>query len=198
MDEQARGLLEVAGSLLGELDLEVVIDRLLESARELTKARYAALGVLNSSKTELERFITVGISEDARAEIGTLPRGRGVLGELILNPVPLRLAEVGDHPHSYGFPLGHPPLRSFLGVSILAGGVPFGSLYLTETAGRAEFSSADEESAEIARAVSGAPDLQVILELVAKRGRALVSARALLIELVDGSELVVAAAAGRR
>lgn len=236
MDEQARGLLEVAGSLLGELDLEVVIDRLLESARELTKARYAALGVLNSSKTELERFITVGISQDARAEIGTLPRGRGVLGELILNPVPLRLAEVGDHPHSYGFPLGHPPMRSFLGVPILAGGVPFGSLYLTEKAGRAEFSSADEESAttlarfagvaidhaqrytgaaaradelartvaafeattEITRAVSGAPDLQVILELVAKRGRALVSARALLIELVDGSELVVAAAAGRR
>ena len=108
MDVQTRSLLDVAGSVLGELDLEIVIERVLESARELTGARYAALGVLDASRTELERFITLGVSDDARAEIGALPRGRGVLGELILNPVPLRLTEVGQHPHSYGFPLGHP------------------------------------------------------------------------------------------
>jgi signal transduction histidine kinase len=157
-----------------------------------------------------------------------------VLGELILNPVLLRLAEVGEHPHSYGFPPGHPPMRSFLGVPILIGGEPFGSLYLTEKAGGKPFTDGDEESAvtlarfagvaidharrytsaasrgdelartvaafeattEITRAVGGVTDLEVILELVAKRGRALVGARALLIELVDGSELVVAAGAG--
>jgi GAF domain-containing protein len=114
------------------LDLEVVIDRLLDSARESTGARYAALGVLDGSGTELERFITAGISDEVRAQIGELPRGRGVLGELLRNPVPLRLVEVGDHPRSYGFPLGHPRMRSFLGVPILAGGVLFGSLYLAE------------------------------------------------------------------
>ena len=234
MDEQARGLLDVAGRVLGELDLEIVIDRVLESARGLTGARYAALGVLDSSRTELERFITVGVDEHARTEIGVLPRGRGVLGELILDPVPLRLAEIGQHPRSYGFPLGHPPMHTFLGVPILIGGVPFGSLYLTEKAGGGQFTDADEESvttlarfsgvaidharrytgaaargdelartvaafeatAEITRAVSGVTDLEMILELVAKRGRALVSAGALLIELVDGGELVVAAGAG--
>ncbi|MHB1837803.1 MAG: sensor histidine kinase [Solirubrobacteraceae bacterium] len=234
MDEETRSLLEVAGSVLGDLDLEVVIDTVLESARELTGARYAALGVLDSSRTELERFITLGVDEHIHAEVGALPRGRGVLGELILNPVPLRLADVGEHPHSYGFPLGHPPMHSFLGVPILIGGEPFGSLYLTEKAGGGEFTDTDEESAvtlarfagvamdharrytgaasrgdelartvaafeatsEISRAVGGVTDLGVILELVAKRGRALVGARALVIELVDGGELVVAAGAG--
>jgi two-component system, NarL family, sensor histidine kinase DevS len=236
MDEQARGLLDAAGSVLGELDLEIVIDRLLASARELTGARYAALGVLDCTRTELERFITVGIDEHARAEIGALPRGRGVLGELILDPVPLRLAEVGQHPHSYGFPVGHPPMHSFLGVPIVIGGVPFGSLYLTEKAGGGQFTDADEESVttlarfacvaidharrytgaaargeelarsvaaleattEIARAVGGETDLELILELVAKRGRALVGARTVLIELVSGNQLVVAAVAGDR
>jgi signal transduction histidine kinase len=234
MDEQARNLLDVAGGVLGELDLEVVIDRVLNAARELTGARYAALGVLNASRTELERFITVGVDEKVRTMIGLLPRGRGVLGELIRDPVALRLADAGAHARSYGFPVGHPPMHTFLGVPILAGGVPFGSLYLTEKAGGAQFTDADQESAmtlawfagvaidharrytgaaerrdelarmvaafeattEIARVVGGETDLEVILELVAKRGRALVSARALLIELVDGRELVIAAAAG--
>jgi hypothetical protein len=99
-------LLEVAGGVLGELDLDVVLDRVLHSARALTGARYAALGVLDASRTELARFITVGIDERVRAEFGVLPRGRGVLGELIRDPVLLRLAEVGEHPRSYGFPLG--------------------------------------------------------------------------------------------
>jgi signal transduction histidine kinase len=234
MDDEAHFLLGVAESVLGELCLDVVVDRVLLSARALTGARYAALGVFDASATKLDRFITVGMGEDARAEIGELPRGRGVLGELIRHPVPLRVAEVGEHPQSYGFPLGHPPMHSFLGVPILAGGVLFGSLYLTEKAGGGEFTDSDEESAstlarfagiaidharryacaaerrdelaqmvaaleattEITAAVGGATDVRVILEVVAKRGRALVSARMLVIELLDGSELVVAAAAG--
>jgi signal transduction histidine kinase len=234
MDEQARNLLDVAGGVLGELDLEVVIDRVLNAARELTGARYAALGVLNASRTELERFITVGVDQEVHSMIGLLPRGRGVLGELIRDPVALRLADVGAHARSYGLPVGHPPMHTFLGVPILAGGVPFGSLYLTEKVGGAQFTDADQDSAmtlawfagvaidharrytgaaerrdelarmvaafeattEIARVVGGETDLDVILELVAKRGRALVSARALLIEIVDGKGLVVAAAAG--
>ena len=102
--------------------------------------------MLDGSRTELDRFITVGIDEHVRAEIGALPRGRGVLGELIRDPVPLRLSEVGEHPRSYGFPLGHPPMHSFLGVPILVGGVPFGSLYLTEKADGNQFTDEDEES----------------------------------------------------
>ncbi len=236
MDEQGRSLLEVADGVLGELDVDVVVDRVLDSARALTGARYAALGVLDASRLELGRFITVGIDERVRREIGVLPRGRGVLGELIRDPVPLRLSDVGEHPRSYGFPLGHPPMRSFLGVPVLVGGMPFGSLYLTEKADGGQFTDEDEESVatlarfagraidharrysgaaargeelarmvaaleattEVTRAVGGATDVDVILELVAKRGRALVSAQALLIEIVDGDELVVAAAAGDR
>lgn len=220
--------------MLADLDLDQVLDRVLESAQELTEARYAALGVLNETRTELSRFLTRGIDEASHAMIGALPRGRGVLGALINDPVPLRLDDVGRHPRSYGFPAGHPPMHAFLGVPILVGGTPFGNLYLTEKAGGAQFSETDEQAVavlaefagvaidharrytgasqrrdelertvaaleattQIARAVGGETDLEVILELVAKRGRALVSARALLIELRRNNELVVAAGAG--
>jgi signal transduction histidine kinase len=234
IDRNTQGILEVARSVLTELDLDQVLDRVLESAQELTDARYAALGVLNESRTELASFLTRGIEEAAHRTIGALPRGRGVLGALISDPVPLRLGDVGQHPRSYGFPAGHPPMNTFLGVPILVDGTPFGNLYLTEKAGGAQFTDADEQAVgalaefagvaidharrytgasqrreelertvaaleattQIARAVGGETDLEVILELVAKRGRALVSARALLIELSQRNELVVAAGAG--
>ena len=228
------GILGVARSVLAELDLDVVLDRVLEAGQELTEARYAAVGVLNESKSELIRFLTRGIDEDAHAAIGQLPRGRGVLGVLIEDPEPLRVVDIGRHPRSYGFPYGHPPMHTFLGVPILVEGSPFGNLYLTEKAGGAEFSEADEQAAvvlaefagvainharrytgtrehrdelkravaaldattQVARAIGGETDLEVILELVAKRGRALVSARALLIGLVQGEEFLIAAGAG--
>jgi|SRR5271166_227313 len=234
VDSATRGILEVARSVLGELDLDVVLDRVLESAQELTEARYAALGVLNDSKTALGRFLTRGIDEASHAKIGALPSGRGVLGVLITDPMPLRLDEVGAHPRSYGFPAGHPPMHTFLGVPVLVAGQPYGNLYLTEKAGGEEFTDTDEQAVsvlaefagvavanarrytgaserrdelertvaaleattQIARAVAGETDLDVVLELVAKRGRALVSARALLIELRQRNELVIAAGAG--
>ena len=136
----------LARDCLSELDVEIVLRRVLESARELSGARYAALGVTNEARTELERFITVGVDEDERERIGDLPRGRGVLGELIAHPVPLRLADVGAHPHSYGFPPGHPPMKTFLGVPVLIRGVPFGNLYLTEKVDGEEFTEQDEET----------------------------------------------------
>ncbi len=220
--------------MLSELDLDVVLDRVLQSAQELTEARYAALGVLNDSRTELVRFLTRGIDEEAHAAIGSLPRGRGVLGALIEEPKPLRIGDVSSYPRSYGFPHEHPPMHGFLGVPILIEGEPYGNLYLTEKAGGAEFTQGDEESVvvladfaavaidharkytgtrehrdelqrtvaaleattQIARAVGGETDPDVVLQLVAKRGRALVSARALLIELERGEELEVAAGAG--
>jgi signal transduction histidine kinase len=227
-------LIDAGRGLLSELDLETVLDRLLQTAADLTGARYVALGVLDEGRRELARFLTRGIDEATHRAIGDLPRGRGILGVLIDDPRPLRLEDVGDHPRSYGFPPGHPPMRSFLGVPILIRGQAWGNLYLTEKAGGEPFSSEDEEAvivladwaaiaienaglyrdvaarreeleravrglqatAAIARAIGGETDLDRILELVVKRGRALMEARDVLIMLRVGDELVIAAGAG--
>jgi len=141
--------LDVGRALVAELDPEAVLVRIVEEARGITGARYAALGVLNSERTELERFLTSGIDAADRAAIGALPRGRGVLGVVIEHPRPLRLAEVGEHPRSYGLPAAHPRMHSFLGVPILIRGQAWGNLYLTGKDGAAEFSDADEEAAVI-------------------------------------------------
>ena len=139
-------VLDVARGVLGALDVECVLERVLESARELAGARYAAMGILDDSRTALARFITTGIDESTRARIGSPPTGHGVLGELIRNPAPLRIANVGDHPLSYAFPAGHPPMESFLGVPVVVAGEPFGNLYLTEKHGGGEFTPADERA----------------------------------------------------
>ena len=229
-----RRLLEVGRALVAELDVESVLQQVLETGQELTEARYAALGILDEHKRELERFLFRGIDEQQRRVIGPLPRGRGVLGELIRRPEPLRLARVGGHPHSFGFPPGHPPMTTFLGVPIAIRGEVFGNLYLTDKSGAQEFSEADEElvvvlaewaaiaidnarlyqdverrSAELERAVRGLEatanvvrsvgfetDLERVLELVAKRGRALVDARSMLILLEESDFLRVAWQAG--
>src|SRR5215204_1441630 len=125
---QLERLLLLGPSLAEDLDLETVLRRVVDAAREVTGARYAALGVLDPSGQGLERFITAGLSEDEIARIGDLPRGRGVLGELISHPTPLRLGDVGDHPRSYGFPMGHPAMHSFLGVPIRVRGEVYGNL----------------------------------------------------------------------
>ncbi|HEU4656549.1 MAG TPA: GAF domain-containing sensor histidine kinase [Capillimicrobium sp.] len=147
LDEpRLRRVLEVGRTVVSELDLETVLQRVLNEARDLTGARYAALGILDDQRRELERFLTVGIGREQHATIGDLPRGRGVLGVLIEDPRPLRLADVGHHARSYGFPLGHPPMRSFLGVPVLVRGQAFGNLYLTDKEGAEEFDEADEEA----------------------------------------------------
>lgn len=232
-EHRLRRLIDVGRGLVAQLDLEAVLREVVEVARELTGARYAALGILDEDRRELERFIYVGIDEETRAEIGDLPRGRGVLGELIRNPAPLRLREVGEHPRSYGFPPGHPPMHSFLGVPIVVRGQAYGNLYLAEKEG-GDFDDADEEAAtvlaewaavtifnvrlygqseeergaleravhaleattEIARAVGGETDPGRVLETIAKRARALVGARSLLVLLRDGERCEVVAAAG--
>ena len=119
----------------------------MEAARDLTSAEYAALGVLDRDGKELERFIYLGIDDETRRAIGSLPRGRGVLGELIREPVPLRLRDVNEHPHAYGFPPGHPPMHSFLGVPITVRGEAYGNLYMTEKQGAEEFDEDDEAAA---------------------------------------------------
>jgi signal transduction histidine kinase len=149
LDEgRLRNLIDVGRSLVAELDPEVIFRRVLEVACDLTGARYAALGVLDEDRHELERFITHGIDEEGRRAIGNLPRGRGVLGLLIEQPRPLRLGNVGRHPRSYGFPPGHPPMTTFLGVPVVIRGHAWGNLYLTEKA-EGEFDEADEQSAVV-------------------------------------------------
>jgi signal transduction histidine kinase len=226
-------LLEVGRSLVAELHLPNVLDRVLEVAREITGARYAALGILDEEKRELEQFLTVGIDDEQRSRIGSLPRGHGVLGLLIRDPRPLRLDDVGSHPDSYGFPPDHPPMKTFLGVPVLIRGEAWGNLYLTDKQG-GPFTEEDEEAllvladwaaiaidnarlyegvqrrrgeleravrgleatTEIARALAGETELERVLELVVKRGRALVEATAVVIMLIEGEELVVEATAG--
>jgi len=146
-DDRFRRLIDVGSNLLSELDLEAVLQSVVEAARELTGARYAALGVLDRERRELERFINVGIDEETRRQIGNLPRGRGILGELIREPVPLRLRDINEHPHAYGYPPGHPPMHSFLGVPIAVRGEIYGNLYMTEKQGADEFDEPDEEAA---------------------------------------------------
>jgi signal transduction histidine kinase len=147
-DRLAR-LLEVGRGLVAELQLEAVLDRLLETAADLTGARYAALGVLDSDRVELARFITRGIDDETHRAIGDLPRGRGILGVLIREPKPLRLEDVTVDPRSYGFPINHPPMHTFLGVPVIIRGEAWGNLYLTEKAGGEQFDEADEAAVTV-------------------------------------------------
>ena len=140
-----RRLVQVGRALVSNPDHEAILREVLGAARELTGARYAALGILSPDRERLERFITLGIDEETRTRIGPPPEGKGVLGVLISNPKPLRLSKVGEHPSSYGFPEHHPPMNTFLGVPILIRGEAFGNLYLTEKQD-GEFTEMDEES----------------------------------------------------
>ena len=117
LDEQRlRRLIDAGRTLIAKLDVEAVLQQLLDVAREVTGARYAAVGVLDESRQTLERFVTAGIDPDTHRAIGDLPTGRGILGQLIEDPRPLRLEHIGDHPRSYGFPSAHPEMETFLGV----------------------------------------------------------------------------------
>ena len=141
-----RQLLDVGRSLTAELDLDVLLERVMQTARELCGARYAALGVLDDERRELAQFLTAGEDEADHVAIGHLPRGRGILGLLIDQPVPIRLHDVSEHPRSYGFPPGHPPMRSFLGAPIVVRGQAWGNLYLTEKEGAEDFDDDDVEA----------------------------------------------------
>jgi len=148
-------LLAVGNAIVAELDLETVLRAIVEAARDLTDSEYAALGVLDREGNELERFIYLGIDDETRQQIGPLPHGRGVLGELIRHPEPLRLRDVEEHPHAYGFPPGHPPMHSFLGVPIRIRGQVYGNLYMTEKRGGTEFEESDEQAAMTLAAWAG-------------------------------------------
>ncbi|MGH3009481.1 MAG: sensor histidine kinase [Gaiellaceae bacterium] len=140
-----RALFAAGLAVTSELSLDALLQRLAEAAAELTGARYSALGVIDTSGSQLERFVTHGIDAETHAAIGPLPRGLGILGVLIRETKSLRLHDLSEDPRAVGFPPGHPPMRSFLGVPIVLRGVAYGNLYLTEKQGGEDFTEEDEE-----------------------------------------------------
>lgn len=224
--DRLRALVETGIAINSELSLDGVLERITEAAARVTGARYAALGVIDPTGSGLERFVTYGISPEVETVIGDPPHGRGILGVLIRDARPLRLHDLTQDPRSVGFPPGHPPMHTFLGVPILLRGIAYGNLYLTEKDG-GDFTDDDQElltllaaqaavaienarlyeSAtlwsqhleslnEVGAALVGQLELDPLLDLVATRLRELIDARLVVIALPAGDGLRIAAADG--
>ncbi|MGH3339279.1 MAG: GAF domain-containing protein, partial [Propionibacteriaceae bacterium] len=142
--ERLRRLLTANRSIVQELSLPAVLHRIVDTARDVAEARYAALGVIGADGL-LEQFLHVGVDEQTVQAIGELPKGRGVLGALIEDPQPIRLTRIADDPRSSGFPDGHPPMTTFLGVPIRSRDSVFGNLYLADRIDGGPFTAEDEE-----------------------------------------------------
>jgi signal transduction histidine kinase len=154
--ERLRGLLDAVVAIAGDLALDRVLEQIVRAASQLVDAQYVALGVLGPGKDRrLQEFVTFGVTEDERAAIGDLPRGKGLLGHIIDHPAPLRLTDLHAHAESYGFPPNHPAMISFLGVPIRIRDKVFGNLYLTEKRGSGQFTEEDEEIVVALAAAAG-------------------------------------------
>jgi signal transduction histidine kinase len=172
-DRRVMSLVEAGMALASELDLDALLQRIADISREVIGADFGAVGVLGDGG-ELARFIYSGISKELADLIGDLPVGRGVLGALIEEGVPLRLHEISDHPRSFGFPENHPPMHSFLGVPIVVRNHIFGRLYLTEKQGGQDFSKDDERLALSFAAQAGvAIENARLIEELKNRGESL-------------------------
>ncbi len=169
-------LLAAGLAIFSEHELEAVLQRAVDVARDVVGARYAAIGVMNPEGTSLTRFVTSGLSDAERARIGELPRGRGLLGLVIREARPIRTADINRHPERYGCPPHHPPMKSFLGVPIVARDRVFGQLYATEKVGADEFDAEDERIAALlarkaAVAIENAQLLERLRDFQASRDR---------------------------
>lgn len=142
--EQLQALLDAVLAIESDLELPGVLHRIIEGACVLTGARYGALGILDASGKGLSQFVQVGVDDATARAIGHLPQGTGILGRLISDPQPLRINDLATHPDAAGFPPGHPPMTSFLGVPLRIRDQVFGNLYLTEKQGASEFDDRDE------------------------------------------------------
>jgi GAF domain-containing protein len=148
-----RGLLGAYREVVAGVELDSVLRHVVDSARTLVNARYAALGLIREDR--LTRFLHSGMDDETVRAIGHPPEGKGLLGLLITNPQTLRLSDIADHPASIGFPDRHPPMRSFLGVPIRIGDRGYGNLYLTDKQGSADFSPDDEQLVTALAAIAG-------------------------------------------
>jgi signal transduction histidine kinase len=211
--DRLRVLVDAGIALSSELSLDALLQRIVETAAELTSARYAALGVIDRAGHGLERFLTTGVDAETHAAVGDLPRGRGILGVVIREAKPLRLEDLSEDPRSIGFPRNHPPMTTFLGVPILLRGVAYGNLYLAEKR-EGPFTEEDEELTqllaaqaavaienarlyesstrwlrqleslnEVGNALTSEIELEPLLAIVARNLRDLVQARLVLIAL---------------
>jgi signal transduction histidine kinase len=153
-EKRLRHLVEANVAVGSEASLDDVLQRTVEVAARLVAARFAALGVLDRTGSHLDRLITTGMDDSTRARIGDLPSDHGVLRVLLREARAVRVADVTKEPHFFGFPPGHPPMRSFLGVPIFVRGVVYGDLYLAEKEG-GEFTEADEEIVTLLAAQTG-------------------------------------------
>lgn len=226
-------LLGAATTILAATDLEGTIRTALKHARALTGARFAACGIVDPATGGFGRYITEGLDESLVRAIGEPPKGRGLLGMLLRQTEPIVVDDIRAHPESYGFPVNHPAMTSFLGVGLWLGEVAWGSFCVTEKESgaftdedkalfselaqitvhsadphlRAEFAEgivaelaqdrdAYVASNDIARSLAGQPDLDHMMELIVKRGRALTSARSAVLALSGVDGLVVEAVAG--
>jgi signal transduction histidine kinase len=225
--DRLRALVETGIAINSELSLDGVLERIVEAAARVTGAHYAALGVVDRAGSGLERFITYGIAPEVQTQIGDPPHGRGILGVLIQDARPLRLHDLSQDPRSVGFPPGHPPMHTFLGVPIVLRGAAYGNLYLTEK-DEGDFTDEDEELVkllaaqaavavenarlyesatrwsqqleslnEVGAALMGELELEPLLDLVAARLRQLIDARLVAIALPAGDALRIAAAHGQ-
>ena len=181
-------LLEAVVAVGGNLDLEIVLRKIIETAVPLVQARYGALGVIGDDG-RLTEFITVGLGEPQIAAIDHWPEGHGLLGTLIRDPRPLRLADLSAHPDSHGFPPGHPAMRSFLGVPIRIRDEVYGNLYLTEKQGGGPFDEEDETLAVALAAAAGvAIDNARLYEEARRQERWLRATADVTRELLSGTE----------
>jgi signal transduction histidine kinase len=218
--DRTDGLLAAVAAVTSELDLQTVLNRIAEVAADLVDARFAAVGVI-SDDGSLSQFVTVGLDSDASESIGPLPRGKGLLGEVIRHPMPLRLPDLSAHPAAQGFPANHPPMTSFLGVPIRVREKVFGNVYLTDKRA-GSFEDDDERlvlglaavagiavenarlferahhrersaaaTAEITTSLLGGADPETVLELAAERASDLVGADLGLIALFHGDRLLI-------
>ena len=152
--DRVHTLLDAVLSIGTDLDLDVVLRRITESAVTLVDAQYGALGVLGE-EGKIRQFITVGMDESTIEEIGHYPEGKGILGLLIREPEPLRLPDLGRHHDAVGLPAGHPPMTTFLGAPVRVRDQVFGNLYLTDKRGGAEFDDDDEAVLRTLAAAAG-------------------------------------------
>ncbi len=202
VEDRLRRLLDAVMSVASDLSLPDTLRRIVELAVDLADAQYGALGVLGPDGM-LSQFVTAGIDDDLRRRIGDLPTGHGILGVLIRDPHPLRIADLSRHGGSVGFPPNHPPMTTFLGVPVRSRGAVFGNLYLTEKRGGGEFTERDEDVVVALAAAAGiAVENSRLFEEVRRREAWLAAATDVTSRLLAGgnaaatAQLVVTKAAG--
>lgn len=171
MDPRVGRLLEAVLAVAEDLDLDAVLERVVSAACGLVDARYGALGVVDrDDPTRLATFVHHGMDAETVDRMGALPSGRGLLGELIRDPRPLRVDDLVGHPSAIGLPPGHPPMRSFIGAPIRVRGDVFGNLYLTDKRTGTAFTAEDEAGVVALAAIAGSAIANVEM---ARQGREL-------------------------